>query len=71
VHIMERIRKSGVDAKLVASIHDEYQFEVSKKDAKEFGKITKDAMKETERTLDVKCPLDCEFKIGTTWMETH
>ena len=71
VHIMERIRKSGVDAKLVASIHDEYQFEVSKKDAKEFGKITKDAMKETEKTLDVKCPLDCEFKIGTTWMETH
>ena len=71
VHIMERIRKSGVDAKLVASIHDEYQFEVSKKDAEEFGKITKDAMKDTEKTLKVKCPLDCEFKIGTTWMETH
>jgi len=68
---MERIRKSGVDAKLVASIHDEYQFEVAKKDAEEFGKITKDAMKDTEKTLKVKCPLDCEFKIGTTWMETH
>ena len=24
-------------------------------------------MKETEKTLNVKCPLDCEFKIGTTW----
>ena len=71
VHIMERIRKSGVDAKLVASIHDEYQFEVAKKDIKEFGQITKDAMKETEKTLNVKCPLDCEFKIGTTWSETH
>ena len=71
VHIMERIRKSGVDAKLVASIHDEYQFEVAKKDAEEFGQITKDAMKDTEKTLKVKCPLDCEFKIGTTWMETH
>ena len=33
VHITERIHKSGVDAKLVASIHDEYQFEVAKKDA--------------------------------------
>ena len=71
VHIMERIHKSGVDAKLVASIHDEYQFEVAKKDANKFGQITKDAMKETEKTLNVKCPLDCEFKIGTTWMETH
>ena len=71
VHITERIRKSGVDAKLVASIHDEYQFEVAKKDAQRFGQITKDAMQETEKTLKVKCPLDCEFKIGTTWMETH
>ncbi len=32
---------------------------------------TKDAMKDTEKTLKVKCPLDCDFKIGTTWMETH
>ena len=71
VHITERIRKSGVDAKLVASIHDEYQFEVAKKDANKFGQITKDAMKETEKTLNVKCPLDCDFKIGTTWSETH
>ena len=71
VHITERIRKSGVDAKLVASIHDEYQFEVAKKDARRFGQITKDAMQETEKTLKVKCPLDCEFKIGKTWSETH
>ena len=71
VHITERIRKSGVDAKLVASIHDEYQFEVAKKDAQRFGQITKDAMQETEKTLKVKCPLDCEFKIGKTWSETH
>ena len=71
VHITERIRKSGVDAKLVASIHDEYQFEVAKKDAQRFGQITKDAMQETEKTLKVRCPLDCEFKIGTTWSETH
>jgi DNA polymerase-1 len=71
VHITERIRKSGIDAKLVASIHDEYQFEVAKKDAQRFGKITKDAMQETEKTLKVRCPLDCEFKIGPTWSETH
>ena len=71
VDISSRIQKEGLDAKLVASIHDEYQFEVSKKDAQRFGQITKDAMKQTEKILDVKCPLDCEFKIGTTWMETH
>ena len=71
VHITDRIRKSGVDAKLVASIHDEYQFEVAKKDATKFGQITKDAMQDTQKTLKVKCPLDCDYKIGTTWSDTH
>ena len=71
VHMDERIRAKGIDAKLVASVHDEYQFEVSKKDTTIFGQITKDAMKDTEETLDVKCPLDCEYKVGNTWAETH
>jgi DNA polymerase-1 len=71
VHMDERIRSKGIDAKLVASVHDEYQFEVSKEDTEVFGQITKDAMKDTEVTLDMKCPLDCEYKVGNTWAETH
>ena len=66
VHMDERIRKTGV-----ASIHDEYQFEVVKGDVKRFGQITKDAMKDAERTLKMKCPLDCEYKEGLTWADTH
>ena len=71
VHMDERIRKSGVDVKLVASVHDEYQFEVAKKDVERFGQITKDAMIETTSTLGMRCPLDCEYKAGPTWKETH
>ena len=71
VYMDERIRKSGVDVKLVASVHDEYQFEVAKKDVERFGQITKDAMIETTSTLGMRCPLDCEYKAGTTWKETH
>tara|TARA_R100000988_G_scaffold103469_1_gene82943 strand:+ start:841 stop:2475 length:1635 start_codon:yes stop_codon:yes gene_type:complete len=71
VHMDERIRSKGIDAKLVASVHDEYQFEVSKEDTEVFGQITKDAIKDTEVTLDMKCPLDCEYKVGNTWAETH
>ena len=71
VYMDERIRKSGVDVKLVASVHDEYQFEVDKKDVERFGQITKDAMIETTSTLGMRCPLDCEYKAGTTWKETH
>ena len=36
-----------------------------------FGSITKDAMKDTEQQLQMKCPLDNEWKEGTTWAQTH
>ena len=71
INIMIRVRTLGVDAKLVASIHDEYQFEVLNTDVKKFGQITKDAMKDTEKELQMKCPLDSEWKVGKTWAETH
>jgi len=71
VNMNKRIQSTGVDAKLVASIHDEYQYEVAKKDVQKFGSITKDAMKDTEQQLQMKCPLDNEWKEGTTWAETH
>ena len=66
---LKKIRKLRAD--LVASIHDEYQFEVHKEDAEEFGEVTKLAMKETERKLNVRCPLGSEYKIGLNWAETH
>ena len=60
-----------LDVRLVASIHDEYQFEVHNKDIKEFCAITKTAMKESQEILHVKCPLDNQFKVGATWADTH
>ena len=71
VHMDEHIRKAGVDVKLVASVHDEYQFEVAKQDVETFGSITKKAMKEAEETLSMKCSLACEYKVGNTWSDTH
>ena len=71
INMIKRIKRTGVDAKLVASIHDEYQFEVLNKDVKRFGQLTKDAMKDTEKQLHMKCPLDNEWKVGRTWAQTH
>jgi len=71
INMIKRINRTGVDAKLVASIHDEYQFEVLNKDINKFGQITKDSMKDTEKQLQMKCPLDSEWKVGKTWAETH
>jgi DNA polymerase I-like protein with 3'-5' exonuclease and polymerase domains len=55
----------------VASIHDEYQFEVAKGDVKRFGTITKEAIKDTERQLNLRCPLDSTWQDGETWAMTH
>tara|TARA_R110002167_G_scaffold165089_1_gene362028 strand:- start:3986 stop:5641 length:1656 start_codon:yes stop_codon:yes gene_type:complete len=63
--------KAQLDFKLVASVHDEYQFEVRKGQEEAFGAITKEAMKLTEESLKVNCPLDCEYKTGTNWCDTH
>jgi|TARA_R100001530_G_C4320355_1_gene155532 DNA polymerase I-like protein with 3'-5' exonuclease and polymerase domains len=71
VHMDILIRRRGLDAKLVASIHDEYQFEVARKDRDAMGMVAKKAMEETTESLNMKCPLDCEHKSGQTWAETH
>ncbi len=63
--------KRKLDYKLVASIHDEYQFEVHKEHAEELGGVTSTAMKLTEQSLKVRCPLDSEYKLGKSWAETH
>ena len=63
--------KAKVDFNLVASVHDEYQFEVRKGQEEAFGAITKEAMKLTEESLRVNCPLDCEYKTGLSWSDTH
>ena len=71
VHIMERVIKAGLNVRLVASIHDEYQFEVAIPDVNRFCNLTKEAMTQTQKTLGVKCELDCDYKVGKTWAETH
>ena len=71
LRITHRVYNKKLDVKLVASVHDEYQFEVHNKDVGEFCSITRIAMKETENLLKLRCPLDNDYKVGVTWAETH
>ena len=71
VEMDKKIRRSGLDARLVASVHDEYQFEVAKPDIERFGKITKEAIHSAQKILNFKCDLDSSFKVGNNWSETH
>jgi len=71
VEMDKRIRRSGLDARLVASVHDEYQFEVANPDIKSFTKITNDAIYSAQKVLNFKCDLDSSYKVGNNWSETH
>ena len=71
VCMIDMITATGIDAKLVASIHDEYQFEVNHKDVQKFGEITKKSIKITQEILNINCSLDSEWKAGLTWASTH
>ena len=70
-NMMKHVYKKGLDVKLIASIHDEYQFEVNKNDIQSMGEVVKLSIKETTEQLNLKCPLDAEFKTGSSWADTH
>ena len=68
---MDRRNKAGLDVRLVASVHDEYQFEVARPDIQRFTQITKDAMYQTQKVFSFRCDLDSDYKVGNNWAETH
>ena len=71
IRIMHHVANTNLDVHLVASIHDEYQFLCHYKAAREFKKICKLAIKETEKILKISCPLDCGVSFGKNWSQTH
>ena len=68
------IRSKGYtneEVTIVAFVHDEVQILVKKGLEDAIGEITKEAIKETERAYNFKCPLDSEFQVGRSWADTH
>ena len=63
--------KWKLDYKLLGSIHDEYQLEAREDHADKVGYLMVESIKAAGIALDLKCPLDGEYKIGNNWAETH
>lgn len=64
-------KMQGKDYQLHAYVHDEVQFSCAPENAKEFGQVFVDCIKRAGEILNVKCPLDGEYKVGKNWAETH
>ena len=67
----DKLEAYGYPYKLVAQVHDEMQVEVPDAYAHRVGIVFRNAIREAGKRLDVRCPMDGEFKVGETWAETH
>ena len=67
----DKIKANKWPVKLVANVHDEFQFECSKEVAEEAGKAARMSIIEAGQFYQLRCPLDGEYKIGKSWRETH
>ena len=57
--------------KFIGNIHDEVQSEVAADQAQKFGWLAVECLKAAGVEYNLRCPLDGEYKVGTTWAETH
>lgn len=62
----------GVHFKLVLHVHDELQYEIIQHDrAKQIGSIVTSSATMAGEHLGVRLPIAADYKIGSTWRETH
>ena len=71
VDIHELATQKNLECKQVAWVHDEIQIETRKEHADELGQISKQAIQNTQKTFRIRCDLDCEYKVGKSWKDTH
>jgi len=55
----------------IGNIHDEVQSEVDADQAEKYGWLAVECLKAAGIHFGLRCPLDGEYKVGTTWAETH
>ena len=61
----------GIDYKLVANVHDEWQVEVWPDDADKLGRLIIEGIEKAGEQLCPGVPFTGKAKVGKTWAETH
>ena len=67
----DKIKENRWKVKLVANVHDEFQFECPADIAELAGKAARMSIIEAGEHYKLRCPLDGEYKIGKSWRQTH
>jgi DNA polymerase I len=67
----ERLQQNGIPYRLVAQVHDEFQVETPEQYGNAVGYTFRNAIRKAGDFFEMRCPLDGEFRAGTTWADTH
>jgi DNA polymerase-1 len=71
VLLSNRLKREKIEHKFCVNCHDEWQIECGPDDAETVGKYGVQAITDAGILLKMRCPLTGEYKIGTTWRDTH
>ena len=71
VLLKKELNRNKVWHEFKANVHDEFQIEVREEQAELVGEMGKKAITEAGIVLNLRCPLDGEYKYGRTWRDTH
>jgi DNA polymerase I-like protein with 3'-5' exonuclease and polymerase domains len=71
VESQKQVVKQGLDAKLVAFVHDETQWDCADKDAERLAEVLVKAAETAGEQLGFRLPVAAESAIGKTWADTH
>ena len=66
IRVSEKLKSSGLDARLILQVHDELLIECAREHADEVLDLLQYEM---EHAADVGVPLDVEAAIGETWYD--
>jgi len=67
----KKLKEEGLDAILVAVVHDESQWDVKTEHAERLGQLVVECMEEAGRVFKSNIPITGEYKIGDNWAESH
>ena len=68
INIFKRIKKEGLNAKMILQVHDELNFSVPKGEKKILENIV---IEEMENAYQMKVPLKVDCGWGKNWPEAH
>ena len=68
INVDKRLRKEGLQSRMVLQIHDELVFDAVKEEVETLCKIVKEEM---ENVTSLSVPLTVECNYGNNWLEAH